>query len=82
MESGCSTAGNPLAEARELREAKRAQQPSTSAPRTSPGGLAPTPGLAEAQCFLASSPGTSGWAQHEISFQFPTLLIVFQDKER
>lgn len=60
MESGCSTVGNPLAEARELREAERAQQPSTSAPRTLRGGLAPTAGLAEAQCSPASSPWDEG----------------------
>lgn len=74
MESGCLTAGTPLAEARELQRAEKAQQPTRSAHRTVGGGLA------EAQCFPASIP--LGLAQHAISFQFPTLLIVFQDKER
>lgn len=74
MESGCLTAGTPLAEARELQGAEKAQQPPRSAHRALGGGLE------EAQCFPDSFP--LGLAPHAISFQFPTLLIVFQDKER
>lgn len=75
MESGCLTAGTPWA--RELQVAAKAQQPTKAAART-PGQR--RGGLAGAQCLPASI--LLGPAQHAISFQFPTLLIVFQDKER
>lgn len=80
MESGCLSARSPLPEPSELWELNGLSnlQGQLAGPR---GCAGPRPrGLAEAQWFPASIP--LGRAQHQISFQFPTLLIVFQDRER